>query len=698
MAPLRICLCSRQLPPFVTGGIGTYALLMARALAEAGHDVHLVTARHTGLAGSLAGAPGVQVHPVDAPSVVAHFLAPDQLRHATQVLDTLRRLDAERPFDVIEFPEYDGEGYACLEARRTLGAFARTLLVVRLHTPSAIVRTLDGDPRLSLDLACIDHLEACSIAWADLVTSPTQAMLERVRVRQPVPRAAVSPHPLDPGFQPGTAVEARRQEILHLGRLERRKGVELLVQAALPLLEKRPALTLRFIGADTPTGPGLGSMRGHLVGLIPPALSGRVIFDGECSRAALPAAIRAAAVCCFPSLWENFPNTCLEAMAAGAAVVAADGSGMAEMIEEGRSGLLFRARDAAALRAALVSVLDRPELAARLRAGAPERVRTLCSPAAVAARFEEVVRAARPAGTPRRERAPSVAVVVPMFELGALLDETLASVRAQTRAPDELIVIDDGSTGQESLAALERAERNGARVLRQPNQGLGAARNAGIGAAGSDCIVPLDADDLLAPTFLARTVEAWMRAGERTIVTTLVSWFTSEPSVPTGAWFPWGVERDVLGYRNVASTATALIPRALLDEVGGYAPDLDAYEDWDLYCRLVLAGVEIRVVPEFLFHYRQRPGSMMKVQGRTGRERLIARMLARYPDLPLAPDRTLRLFLAEASAATEELQRREENPPLRHRLADAANTALKKVPGLHGGAKGLLKRPKRPKR
>ena len=671
---------------------------MARALAEAGHDVHLVTARHAGLAGTLAGAPGVQVHPVDAPSGAAQYLVPDQLRHATQVLDTLRRLDAERPFDVIEFPEYDGEGYACLEARRTLGAFARTLLVVRLHTPSAIVRSLDGDPRLSLDLACIDHLEACSIAWADLVASPTQAMLERVRVRQPVPRAAVSPHPLDPGFQPGTAVEARRQEILHLGRLERRKGVELLVEAALPLLEKRPALTLRFIGADTPTGPGLSSMRAHLVRLIPPVLTGRVIFDGERPRAALPEALRAAAVCCFPSLWENFPNTCLEAMAAGAAVVAADGSGMAEMIEEGRSGLLFRARDVGALRAALVSVLDRPELAARLRAGAPERVRTLCSPAAVAARFEEMVRAARPAETARRERAPSVAVVVPMFELGALLDETLASVRAQTRAPDELIVIDDGSTGQESLAALERAERSGARVLRQPNQGLGAARNLGIRAAGSDCIVPLDADDLLAPTFLARTVEAWMRAGERTVVTTLVSWFASEPSVPTGAWFPWGVERDVLAYRNVASTATALIPRALLEEVGGYAPDLEAYEDWDLYCRLVLAGVEIRVVPELLFHYRQRPGSMMKVQGRAGRERLIARMLARYPDLPLAPDRTLRLFLAEASAATEELRRREENPPLRYRLVDAANTALKKVPGLHGGAKRLLKRPKHPKR
>ena len=105
--------------------------------------------------------------------------------------------------------------------------------------------------------------------------------------------------------------------------------------------------------------------------------------------------------------------------------------------------------------------------------------------------------------------------------------------------------------------------------------------------------------------------------------------------------------------------------------------------------------MEFRVVPEFLFHYRQRPGSMMKVHGRAGRERLVARMLERYPDLPRAPDRALRLLLHEASAASEALRRREEHPPLRHRIVDAANAALKKVPGLHAGAKLLLGRNRR---
>jgi hypothetical protein len=82
---------------------------------------------------------------------------------------------------------------------------------------------------------------------------------------------------------------------------------------------------------------------------------------------------------------------------------------------------------------------------------------------------------------------------------------------------------------------------------------------------------------------------------------------------------------------------------------------------------------------------------MMKVHGRAGRERLVARMLERYPELPRAPDRALRLLLHEAANASEALRQREEDPPLRHRLVDAANAALKRIPGLHAMTKRLFR-------
>src|SRR5262249_60200737 len=102
------------------------------------------------------------------------------------------------------------------------------------------------------------------------------------------------------------------------------------------------------------------------------------------------------------------------------------GGGKAGVIEDGRSGLLFRAGDMDALRRTLARALDEVGLRETLGAGAPERVRALCAPAVVAARFAEVVGTAAPVAPAVRGGRPSVAVIIPSFELGALLDETLA--------------------------------------------------------------------------------------------------------------------------------------------------------------------------------------------------------------------------------------------------------------------------------
>ena len=75
-----------------------------------------------------------------------------------------------------------------------------------------------------------------------------------------------------------------------------------------------------------------------------------------------------------------------------------------------------------------------------------------------------------------------------------------------------------------------------------------------------------------------------------------------------------------------------------------------------------------------------------------GRDRLVAAMIERYPELSERPDRTLRLFLSEAAAASAALRVREEDLPVRYRIADALNSALRKVPGLHRGARQLLGR------
>src|SRR5438105_2062745 len=96
----------------------------------------------------------------------------------------------------------------------------------------------------------------------------------------------------------------------------------------------------------------------------------------------------------------------------------------------------------------------------------------------------------------------SISVVVPCFDSCRYLGETLRSLFEQTRRPDEVIVVDDGSADRRTLAVLGKLPE-GVKLLRQANAGPGAARNLGVRAAKGDLILPLDSDDLLEPEALA---------------------------------------------------------------------------------------------------------------------------------------------------------------------------------------------------
>lgn len=102
-------------------------------------------------------------------------------------------------------------------------------------------------------------------------------------------------------------------------------------------------------------------------------------------------------------------------------------------------------------------------------------------------------------------QAPTISVVVPLYNKGGYVEEALRSVLSQTHPACEIIVVDDGSTDDGPLR-VEAMRLPQVRLIRQPNSGVAAARNAGIAAAQGDYIAFLDADDRYLPDFLATIV------------------------------------------------------------------------------------------------------------------------------------------------------------------------------------------------
>lgn len=638
---MRIVYVSWEFPPQIGGGIGTYVHAVSRILAARGHEVAVVTVgreafptREVADGVTVIRLPGVEPRGGGPLDVLRNWR--DRSRAVADVLGKLQRSGV----DLIEFPDFRGEGVAYLS--ETV-AGRRPVCVLRLHAPLAVVNAYNpGRTRHEV----LEQYELTAIAKADRVVSPSRAVAIELQRRLGPVVVDASPHPVDPDFlaagvgAPPAGLVAGN-DVLYVGRVEPIKGSETLVRAAVRMLHECPGSRLVMLGGDTERSAREPSMRAVLGGIVPRDLSDRLTFREPVARGVLVEAIRQARFCALPSHFDNFPNTCLEAMALGAVVVAGANSGMAEMIEDGVSGVLVPSGDVDALAAALVRVWNMtPEQRRRIGTAAHRRIEERYSPGVVGAEIERLYDGylrghgtvePRPAvaPAPRRLSPPRVSVVVPCYNQGAFLAEALASVRAQTWPHVECVVVDDGSTDAVTLAALDAARRDGVRVLSQPNAGLAAARNAGIRATDAPYVVPLDADDAIEPGFVEALLGPLDSDASLGFAYGHVRFF----GAAQGGWECPPYDPRRLLYENL-TVATALLRRRAFEEAGGYREDMVyGYEDWDLWLAMLSLGWRGCCVPQPLFRYRKHPGGSMLSRMADRRAEMVRRMVEHHPRL-----------------------------------------------------------------
>lgn len=207
------------------------------------------------------------------------------------------------------------------------------------------------------------------------------------------------------------------------------------------------------------------------------------------------------------------------------------------------------------------------------------------------------------------DNAPLMSIITPYYNAGKYFEQTFNCVMNQTFPWFEWIIIDDGSTDVEATSKLAKlaAEDGRIKVIRQENGGQSAARNAGIRNSTTDIIVPLDADDLIAPPFLEELYFALQKNPQ-------AAWAYTD-SVGFGAQeYLWKQPFSAVRMKeeNIL-VCTAAIRKEWLEKVGGYEVGNRAYdEDWHLWLRLLAAGAEPIHLSGYLFWYRRSSDGMQQ--------------------------------------------------------------------------------------
>lgn len=611
--------------PVRNGGIGTAFAALAIKCAQAGMRVSIAYTRgNFSEDGPLSrwvehyARLGIELLVVDEGRLgdMPALDAPAQRRAAWQVHHWLKAR-AEQ-FDVAIFPEWQGMAYYALLAKGQGLAYENMQILVNTHGPEFWAQEANRQLPSSVEFVELDFMERECVRRADAVVSPSAYLLDWMRAHQwaLAANSLVIPNLMPKEFQgkaPHEAHPAAVRRVVFFGRLEARKGLKLFCDAIdrMPPTARSRIEEVVFLGRNI---------------LLPDGKDARTWIEQRSSSWGLPLRFLTdknrdealaelqgpSTLAVIPSLLENSPYTVLECLSVGVRFLASNVGGIPEIVAGDDHATHLFEPTPGELAHRLGEALENGIAPARLawsHADVESRWLDLLRDLAEPCNGENV---AAPMPQPR------VSVCVVHYNRPHLLAEALAAVRAQTYDNIEVVLVDDGSPGQEAQAYLDglEAEFNarGWQIIRQPNSYLGAARNTAARAARGEYLVFLDDDDLAFPSL----VETFVRAAIHTdadVLTCVNCYFTGEkpPEKPERIWIPLGGAAGAGLYRNVFGGADAMWKRDAYWRIGGSTTDYGVgHEDWELLAQAVLSGLRLELVPEPLYWYRVNPRGMLQ--------------------------------------------------------------------------------------
>ena len=540
-------------------------------------------------------------------------------------------IETEGKPDIIEAQDYLGIGYYLTQFKHGGYPFLESVpLVITLHSPAFIYLEYNRVPLYRFPDFWTGEMEKQAIAAADLVLSPTQFLINEVSKAVPAisesAKMMANPylvtHSVEPGFE--------RNRIVYYGKLSAQKGSFELLHYFKDLWDDGFTNPLHIIGGtDIVYHPEMSTMGELVTRTYASYLSrGLLQLHGKIPPSTISRALATAHLVIVPSIVDNMPYVVMEAMSIGKVVLASVQGGQREMIEDGVSGFLFDHNDPDSFGRQLKKILAlRDEEVKAIGQNAAKRIAEHYSFEVIGEQKISLIQQTLRSSTQKTqfpflwqepvkplqevECVPGLlSVVIPYFNLGQYIDECIASVKRSSYEHIEIIIVNDGSTDR---ASIEKAEILGAQkqitLLNRKNSGLAATRNAGAAVARGQYLAFLDADDKVAPDYYEKAIAVLSKKSNVFFIAAWSQYFENSKRLwpaftPQGAYplLHNPVNSSALVYKRVA-----FLTGGLNDKRVDYG-----LEDYESLVQMLANGFNGVVLPEPLFYYRVRSGSMFR--------------------------------------------------------------------------------------
>lgn len=367
-----LVLVTRSFPPEQSGGVATFMRDLAEAYAERGNIVHVVTQSNDINRVDLEH--GAWIHRI----VVKHFERPPEIERAGLPQDIwnwsasahaeTQRIATHREIGAVEAPIWDCEGIAFL-------TYARWPLVTSLQTTMHF--WLDTHPEQRADAQWMStfgnpllFMEKRLMKQSDGIRSISHAIRREIEeaygFRFEEHRTQVRPLGMRTVTDAAAGSANEMPVVLFVGRLEARKGIDVLLESIPMVLAQEPSVEFRVIGNKTlPSQNGKPYADVFLASEAGRAWHKHIRFEGHVDEEELRAAYASCDIFVAPSRFESFGLVFLEAMRAGKPVIGCYAGGMSEVVAADECGLLVAPGDASALAEAILQLLRSPSLRQR---------------------------------------------------------------------------------------------------------------------------------------------------------------------------------------------------------------------------------------------------------------------------------------------------------------------------------------------